>query len=48
VQRAEGERPSVQLSGRARQRADALGVRTIALSLSHARQYAVAVVVLER
>ena len=48
VARAEGERPRVELSGRARQRADALGVRAIALSLSHARRYAVAVVVLER
>jgi holo-[acyl-carrier protein] synthase len=48
ITRHEGERPTVQLSGRARQRADALGVRTIALSLSHAREYAVAVVVLER
>ena len=48
VARAEGERPRVELSGRARQCADALGVRTIALSLSHARAYAVAVVVLER
>jgi holo-[acyl-carrier protein] synthase len=47
VARAEGERPRVELSGRARQRADALGVRTIALSLAHARTYAIAVVVLE-
>jgi holo-[acyl-carrier protein] synthase len=48
VARAEGERPRIELSGRARQRAQALGVRSIALSLSHAREYAVAVVVLER
>jgi holo-[acyl-carrier protein] synthase len=48
VTRAEGERPQIQLSGRARARADVLGVKTIALSLSHARAYAVAVVVLER
>jgi holo-[acyl-carrier protein] synthase len=48
VQRAEGERPRVELRGRAQQRADALGVRSIAVSLSHARAYAVAVVVLER
>jgi holo-[acyl-carrier protein] synthase len=47
VARPEGERPRVELFGRARQRAEALGVKTIALSLSHARAYAVAVVVLE-
>ena len=48
VTRQEGQRPTLELSGRARLRAQTLGVRTIALSLSHAREYAVAVVVLER
>ena len=48
VARPEGGRPTIELSGRARQLADTLGVRAIAVSLSHARTYAVAVVVLER
>jgi holo-[acyl-carrier protein] synthase len=48
VLRAEGQRPRIELRGRARQRAEELGVRSIALSLSHARAYAIAVVVLER
>ena len=48
VVRAPGERPTVQLVGRAQQRAQALGVRQIALSLSHSQEYAVAFVVLER
>ncbi|HYY89929.1 MAG TPA: holo-ACP synthase [Chloroflexota bacterium] len=48
VARPAGERPRIALSGRARQRAEALGVQSIALSLSHARAFAVAVVVLER
>jgi holo-[acyl-carrier protein] synthase len=48
ITRQKGQRPNVELSGRARQRAEALGVKSIALSLSHARQYAVAMVVLER
>jgi holo-[acyl-carrier protein] synthase len=48
VVRASGERPTVELVGRARQRAQDLGVRQIALSLSHSQRYAVAFVVLER
>ncbi len=48
VVRAPGERPTVELGGRARARAEALGVRQIALSLSHSQRYAVAFVVLER
>lgn len=38
-------KPSVQLSGRAARRADALGLRTFALSLSHTREHAIAMVV---
>jgi holo-[acyl-carrier protein] synthase len=45
VVRPPGERPTVELVGRARARADALGVRHIALSLSHSQRYAVAFVV---
>ena len=48
VVRPEGARPLVELVGRARQRAEAMGVRHIALSLSHAEAYAVAFVVVER
>jgi holo-[acyl-carrier protein] synthase len=47
VARADDARPSLELTGRARARADALGVRQLAVSLSHSREYAVAVVVLE-
>ncbi len=48
VVRADGERPTIELVGRALERSRALGVRQIALSLSHSQQYAVAFVVLER
>jgi holo-[acyl-carrier protein] synthase len=48
VIRATGERPTIELVGRARKRAEDLGVRQIALSLSHSQEYAVAFVVLER
>jgi holo-[acyl-carrier protein] synthase len=48
VVRPTDARPTLELRGRARARADALGVRQLALSLSHSREYAVAVVVLER
>lgn len=48
VVRNEGERPTVELVGRALERSQALGVRHIALSLSHSQRYAVAFVVLER
>ena len=48
VLRQEGERPTIELVGRALERSRALGVRQIALSLSHSQRYAVAFVVLER
>jgi holo-[acyl-carrier protein] synthase len=48
VVRSPGERPTIELVGRARARADELGVHQIAISLSHSQQYAVAFVVLER
>jgi holo-[acyl-carrier protein] synthase len=48
VVRAPGERPRIELVGRARERADALGIQHIALSLSHSHAYAVAFVVVQR
>lgn len=39
---AAGGKPTVNLNGRARMLADKLGIREIALSISHARHYAVA------
>jgi holo-[acyl-carrier protein] synthase len=48
VVRPPDERPTVELHGRARARAEQLGVRQISLSLSHSQRYAVAFVVLER
>lgn len=45
VVRNEAGAPSLVLHGRARVRAEALGVRELALSLSHSRNYAVAFVV---
>jgi holo-[acyl-carrier protein] synthase len=48
VVRHEGERPTIELVGRALERSRALGVRQIALSLSHSQRYAVAFVVLQR
>ena len=48
VVRPPGERPEVELVGRARRRAEELGVRRIALSLSHSHDYAVAFAVVER
>lgn len=47
VQRRPGERPSLHLTGRALQRAEAMGVRYLHLTLSHSREFATAVVVLE-
>jgi holo-[acyl-carrier protein] synthase len=40
-------KPAVQLTGRAAQRAGELGYHTFALSLSHTREYAIALVVAE-
>jgi holo-[acyl-carrier protein] synthase len=45
VVRRRGQRPQVQLHGRAAVRAAALSLGPLALSLSHSREYAVAMVV---
>lgn len=45
VVRHESGAPSIRLHGRARARAERLGVSEISLSLSHSREYAVAFVV---
>lgn len=45
VVRAPSGAPSILLHGRARARAQRMGVREISLSLSHSREYAVAFVV---
>ncbi|MEO6803910.1 MAG: holo-ACP synthase [Granulicella sp.] len=47
VTRAPGERPELVLSGRAAERARSMGVRRISLSLTHSREVAMAVVILE-
>jgi holo-[acyl-carrier protein] synthase len=47
VTRAPGERPELRFSGRAAERATALGVRHIALTLTHSRDVAMAVVIVE-
>jgi holo-[acyl-carrier protein] synthase len=47
VERQDGDRPRLTLVGRALARAQAMGVRSLAVSLSHSKRYAVAVVVLE-
>jgi holo-[acyl-carrier protein] synthase len=47
VRRRPAERPTLHLSGRAAQIAAALGIRRLALSLSHSRDFAIAVVVAE-
>ena len=47
VRRLPGERPTLHLSGRAALRASALGIRHLALSLSHSRETALAVVIAE-
>ncbi|MDQ2834453.1 MAG: holo-ACP synthase [Acidobacteriota bacterium] len=47
VRREPGGRPTLHLSGRAAERARALGVRAIQLSLTHTRELAMAVVVAE-
>jgi holo-[acyl-carrier protein] synthase len=47
VKRKPGERPTLHLSGRAAELAAALGVRRVQLSLTHSRELAMAVVVIE-
>lgn len=47
VRREPGERPTLHLSGRAAERAEAMGVRHLQLSLTHSRQIAMAVVIAE-
>ena len=47
VQRAVSGQPSLHLSGRAAELAEALGVRRVQLSLTHSRELALAVVVAE-
>lgn len=47
VVRQESGAPSIRLQGRAKARAQRLGVREISLSLSHSREYAVAFVVIQ-
>ncbi len=45
VTRHQSGAPSIQLHGRAKSRAERLGVQEISVSLSHSREYAVAFVV---
>jgi holo-[acyl-carrier protein] synthase len=47
VRRQPGERPMLHLSGRAADRAAAMGVKRVQLSLTHSRDLAMAVVVVE-
>jgi holo-[acyl-carrier protein] synthase len=47
VRRARGQRPELVLSGRAAEIAAALGIRRLALSITHSRDYALAFVVAE-
>ncbi len=47
VQRQPGERPTLHLSGRAADRANAMGVHHFQLSLTHSRDVAMAVVIAE-
>jgi len=47
VRRAAGERPTLHLSGRAAERAAAMGVKHLHLSLTHSRTVALAVVAAE-
>jgi holo-[acyl-carrier protein] synthase len=47
VRRQPGERPTLHLSGRAAERAAAMGVRHLQLSLTHSREVAMAVVIVE-
>ena len=47
VVRAEGERPLLKVTGRAREIMDEMGASNIHLSISHEKKYAVAQVILE-
>ena len=47
VVRSPGQRPTLRFSGRAAERADRMGVRQAHLTLSHSREVALAMVVLE-
>lgn len=47
VTRSPGERPMLHLTGRAAQRARDLGIARVSLSLSHSRDVALAVVIME-
>lgn len=47
VRRKPGERPTLHLTGKAAERAEAMGVRNMQLSLTHNRDVAMAVVVAE-
>jgi holo-[acyl-carrier protein] synthase len=47
VRRQPGERPTLHLSGRAAERARSMGCRNIQLSLTHSRDVAMAVVLVE-
>ncbi len=47
VKRNEGQRPFFHISGRAKEIMDGLGVKTVHLSMSHEKKYAVAQVILE-
>ncbi len=47
VRREASGRPTLHLSGRARELADAMGVKRLQVSLTHSREWAMAVVVAE-
>jgi len=47
VRRSPGQRPELHLSGRAAQIAARLGIKRLSLTLSHSREFAIAVVVAE-
>jgi holo-[acyl-carrier protein] synthase len=47
VTREPGERPKLRFSGRAAERAEAMGVRNVQLSLTHSRSVAMAIVSVE-
>jgi holo-[acyl-carrier protein] synthase len=48
IEAAEGKGPVVRLKGATKQQADSVGIRTIHASLTHAGQYAIAQVVMEK